>query len=474
MDLDKLITKYKPYELDFVVPDPNGDVKVYLDLYLMYESKDPEWHEVQAIIFEYLNTLLVGYRSKKISKAQLIDLLYFPEVEAIGFGYCKEGVSGSGTSTKRAQLIKKAIFDDPKVQQFGIETLAKTSIQIEGIGPDLLSDLVANFALLNLIKYTEEQVKTFGLKTMTVGLARAYDARTKKWISLPKVNLPYFSNGEQRILVPRHISRRMPILSTSEFYKGFLKYILQDEEIARRRILSTFGEIPKVKIKEIEKGLEKDYESVGLAARKIAKERPDLVKNYAENPHKFDIKRKPRKSKIDWRAYSKELKEIPTGIKFAKAYAEFLRKVFRAMYGDNLLRGKMETKSVDGVYRYDVNFLNASETAFLKIVRSQQLKAGLLIIESKNYAQTTEVANKEFNQSLSYGIINAREVIFLVKREPITQADITRSKSIFLRHKIVVLPMSDEDIIKMLELRHISEMNFDEFLNDRLQEILSA
>ena len=48
---------------------------------------------------------------------------------------------------KIKELIKKAIFDNKDVQKFGIETLAKTSIQIPGIGPDLLSDLVGNFAI---------------------------------------------------------------------------------------------------------------------------------------------------------------------------------------------------------------------------------------------------------------------------------------------------------------------------------------
>ena len=63
--LDYIIENYKPYELDFVPPDPNGDVGVYIDLYLMYESRDPEWNEVQAYIFDYLDKLLNDYRIKK-------------------------------------------------------------------------------------------------------------------------------------------------------------------------------------------------------------------------------------------------------------------------------------------------------------------------------------------------------------------------------------------------------------------------
>ncbi len=369
--LDDICKKYKPFELDFVFPNSKGDVRVYLDLYLMYESRDPEWHEVQAFIFDYFNKLLADYRSKKISENDLLDKLNFPEVHAIGFGYCKEGVKGKGTHTERAVLIKKAIFDNADILEFGIETLAKTSIQIEGIGPDLLSDLVGNFALFNLIEYTKEQVNTFNLKTMSVSLPNGYDFKTKKWVPAIKLDLPYFRNGEYRLLVPRHISRRMPILSTSEFYKGFLKYVLQDEELSRKRIVNTLGKEPKVKIKDLEKDLEGKYESVHLAARIIAKERPQLVKDYATNPHKFDSKRRPRKQKIPWQSYIEEIKNLSSGNKLSRAYSLILLKIFKAIYGENLLRGKIETVSHGEVYRYDLNFLNASTTAFFKILNNQ-------------------------------------------------------------------------------------------------------
>ncbi len=439
----------------------------------MYESQDPEWHEIQSIIFTYFNELLEKYKSKTISGEELLTNLNFPEIDAIGFGYCKTGVKGKGTHRERAQLIKRSVFDNPDVQKFGIETLAKLAIQIDGFGPDLLSDLVANFALFNLIKYTNEQVETFDLKTMPVSLNNGYDLRTKAWKPAIKVNLPYFDNGEYRLLVPRHISRRMPILSSDEFYKGFLKYVLQDEEISRRRMLSTIGKTPKISIKEIEARLEKDYESLGAAAKKIAEERPSLVVQYSHNPHKYDSKRKPRKPKINWAKYAEELKALPSGDEYFKEYAECLRKILTAMYGENLLRGRLETKSVDGIYRYDINFVNASTTSFFRAVKNQQIVSGVIIVESKNYGKT-KVSNKEFNQGLGYGIYNARELVFLAKRSDVTEKDIERSKSILLRHKVLVFPISDKDICEMLEYRSLSDDSFDNSLVGRLQDILSA
>lgn len=473
--LNDLIKKYKPYEVDFLLPNPDGDVRVYLDLYLMYESKDPVWQEVQSVIFDYLNNALNEYRSGRLSAERLVELLYFPEVDLIGFGHCKDGVRGQGSHGERAELIKKAIFDNKAVQEFGTETLATTSIQIPGIGPDLLSDLVGNFAIEKLIEYTHEQVETYDLKTIEVPIQRSYDVLKKKWVSIPKISLPYFEGedgADPRILAPRQISRKMPILSTDEFHKGFLKYILQDEEISRKRIINTFGEEPRVKIKDIEDRLEKEYGSASMAARKVAAERPELVVEYSKNPHKYAKRRRPRKQKVNWDKYAKELSTIKSG-EVPEKFTEFLRKVFSAMYADHLLRGNVEKKSVDGIFRYDVNFLNASQTSFFKILSNHGVRVGLLIIEAKNYYKT-KVSNKEFNQSLAYTIKDAREIVFLAKRDTVTETDIERSKRHYLAHKVIIMPLCDNDIKTLLKNRSISEDAFDEFLNDRLQEIISV
>lgn len=472
-NLDEILINYKPYELDFVPPNSEGDVEVYLDLYLMYESKDKEWNEVQALIFNYFNDLLERYRSKKISDNYLLEMLNFPEVEVIGFGYCEKGTKGRGSHVERAKLLKKSIFDDPKINKFGLGHLAKTSILIPGIGPDLLSDMVANFALLNLVKYTEEQVKTFDLETMDVNIQRAYDPESKEWKPLIKKQLPYFKNGEQRVLVPRHIARKMPVFSREAFYATYLKYVLQDEEISRRRIVNVIGKEPKVTIGEIEEKLIREYESIGNATREIAKSEPTLIEKYVNNPNEYKHKRRPRKNKINWGKYIEELSHLEKGKDFSKKYALFLRKVFMAMYGSNLLRGRVETVSEGDVYRYDINFLNASDTEFFRAVRNQQIKSGLLIIEAKNYDKT-KTGNKEFNQGISYSIKDGRELVFIIKREEIKESDIKKSKQIYLRQRVVVIPLSDSDLIKMLEMRNVSSESFDILLAARLQDILSA
>ena len=75
--LDSILKKYKQYEVDFLFPDKDKDVPVYLDLYLMYETADEVWNEVHTTVFWYFNKLLTDYKGKTISGSKLIELLPF-------------------------------------------------------------------------------------------------------------------------------------------------------------------------------------------------------------------------------------------------------------------------------------------------------------------------------------------------------------------------------------------------------------
>ena len=47
-----------------------------------------------------------------------------------------------------------------------MDAIAKMSVEIENIGPDVMSDMVANFGMHHLIEYTQEQAQSLGIKTI--------------------------------------------------------------------------------------------------------------------------------------------------------------------------------------------------------------------------------------------------------------------------------------------------------------------
>jgi hypothetical protein len=474
MYLDDVIKKYKQHEVDFIIPQEN-DVPAYLDLYLLYESPENRWHKVQSLIYTYFNNFLTKYRLDEISPDHLVSSLLFPEVSIIGLGHCKSGDNGRGTAKERALIIKKFIFDNPNIKKVGITELARMSVEMENIGPDTLSDMVANFGMHYLIDYTTEQVKSLKLETAEYSISRSIDVETFKWKPLLKIKLPYFKEtGTARVLVPKHLAKKITFLSREGFFDNYLRYILREEAEDRLRTIQTIGQEPKISFEEIKQDLIKRYGSVGDATRKLSQENPDFIPSYLGDPHKFE-KRKTRrmKEKINWKQYADELKQLPGGKEYALQYAEFLRKVFTAMYGEKLLDGVMQQKSEDGIFYYDISFANNSNTALFGLIKNQNIKAGSLLIEAKNYC-TTDVANKEFNQARGYTIVNGRELVFLVFRRDVSNKDIERSRRHFLSQRCLIIPISDKDITDMLSLRNNNPRNFDYILVKRFHEILRA
>ena len=174
MTLEQFIKKYKPYEVDFVFPK-KGDTKAYIDLYFLYNSPDVRWHKVHTLICEYFNHYLELYRSTLIKGDELVEKLHFPEMPYIALGHSKDSIFGFRVGNNRAEIIKESIFDNEEVQKVGLSALAKTSITIGGLGPDLLSDMIANIGMHYLLEYTDEQVKLYGLKTAEFQISKVLD-----------------------------------------------------------------------------------------------------------------------------------------------------------------------------------------------------------------------------------------------------------------------------------------------------------
>jgi|GEM_PF-4689243 len=478
MTLEELVKQYKQHEVDFLLPQKKGDHHAYLDLYLLYSSPDKRWQEVQSLIFYYLNHYLKQYRTKKIAENELLTKLQFPEVSYIALGHCVTGISGRGTGGERAYILKEDIFDNPDVQKIGLSAIASTSIAIGGLGPDLLSDMVANFGMRHLLEYTAEQAEMYGLETREFQISRALTKNLQDWEPIPRVRLPFFaSTGEPRILVPRHIVRRLPLLTTGGFFDTYLKYFLRQEESDRLNSLRTLGRKPKISrvtLKDIIEKLVKKYESVGEATREISLQRPHLVENYLKDPFIFKRKVKKReKEAIDWVKYKRSLQNIKSGAKFAHAYAEEIRKIFTALYSGNLTSGRLEKQSEGNMYYYDITFGNSADTTFFRFLYNQKIKSGVVIFEVKNYDRT-KIGNPQYSQAAAYTIANGRELVFLARRKLISRKDIEKARRHFLTHKILLLPISDEDIKELLDKRRDNPNNFDIHLVSRAQEILEA
>ena len=133
---------------------------------------------------------------------QAIQLFKSSEINGLSIGYSKNDEGGGGIGKiKKVEILKnlKEILDagtnDPTIFELigGFQ---------DGIGPDLISDLISNILIDELIEYTQRICNDLGIKLSQLKFSKDYGA-----IDLPENLL----SKKAIILVPKEFLRDLPI-----------------------------------------------------------------------------------------------------------------------------------------------------------------------------------------------------------------------------------------------------------------------
>jgi hypothetical protein len=89
-----LLPHVSQFDVDFVIPRVGVDIPVWLDPFLLYKSRDPQFRHLHEQIVTTFNRGLEAVKAGALDDAYRI--LDFPEEAAVGFGYTKKGKAGSG------------------------------------------------------------------------------------------------------------------------------------------------------------------------------------------------------------------------------------------------------------------------------------------------------------------------------------------------------------------------------------------
>lgn len=187
-----------------------NDLPVFVDPFLLFNSKKPEYQSLHKKIIEYITFLREMSESGRISRGLLAHWFLFPEVKQNWLGYSKVGNDGAGLGSKFALALNEnlsTIFRD-----FGAEQITKSShleklcLIKDGVGKDNISDFTTNLIKSFLCEYTQEfAVKHLNENRMKiVNVAHSeFDYHTRSWRS-NKYRLPYI-DGDYVLLTPKDI-----------------------------------------------------------------------------------------------------------------------------------------------------------------------------------------------------------------------------------------------------------------------------
>ncbi len=162
---EPLLRGISQYDVDFVIPREGVDIPLGIDPFLLFKSRDPEYRELHGLVLNVFNAGVASVRAGDIAVAR--SILTFPEVPEIGLGYTQGGRRGSGVGTRLTDLIIETLSGSPQLVERGVRHIEEMQLLSAGIGPDRISDIVANILKRFLISYTQRHCKIWGVPTNT-------------------------------------------------------------------------------------------------------------------------------------------------------------------------------------------------------------------------------------------------------------------------------------------------------------------
>lgn len=201
----KTIKDYGAFNISLV-----NDVPLFVDPFLLFNSKETTYQELHTEIIKYLRFLRENSVEAGIKPGLLKNWFYFSEVKQTWLGYSKVGNNGRGLGRNFGKTLYQNL--NRIFSQFGAEEvtqgshLEKLCLINPGIGRDLISDFTTNLIKKFLLEYTQtfaEKYVDLKFRNDAVVDRVYFNYETRSWVSA-KYNLPFYA-GNYVLLMPKDI-----------------------------------------------------------------------------------------------------------------------------------------------------------------------------------------------------------------------------------------------------------------------------
>lgn len=199
------LDKYGAFNISLIT-----DLPLFVDPFLLFNSKKPEYRKLHDEIIHYLRFLKDKSITRAADRGLLSHWYRFKEVKQNWLGFSVQNNRGHGLGSDFADALNNnlySIFSD-----FGEEQITKAShleklcLIKDGVGRDNISDFTVNLIKEFLLEYTQEFAKKYirneFCKIIAVGKVR-FNYETESW-EPGSYYLPIF-NSDYILLTPKNI-----------------------------------------------------------------------------------------------------------------------------------------------------------------------------------------------------------------------------------------------------------------------------
>jgi hypothetical protein len=211
-------------ELDFVDVPLDTDIRVFIDPYALATTKTPWCAAGHALAYDFFQQVLNKLRAGDRAGA-LVLLGRLREDNRTRLGYSEDEPQGSGLGDDRAGPFLDALESSEAFQTGRIEDIEDAALFVEGIGFDIVSDMVTNVLREHLAAYTQDQCRLLGIPMAKRETFEAWRAGTG-WTTVT-MDLP--TDGVRAILlVPRAVVRKDLSLEPNQYLTDFLDHYYEN------------------------------------------------------------------------------------------------------------------------------------------------------------------------------------------------------------------------------------------------------
>ncbi|MBR5960973.1 MAG: hypothetical protein IKZ98_08235 [Clostridia bacterium] len=471
--------KKSQHELDFVDVDIDFDTPLFLDPYFIAKNDFPFADEARLSLRTFFESLLRALKKNRIAEAKEL-FSHLGESNEVCLGFSKARPQGKGMGPSDATLIFQSLKESRALKTGIMEDIEDFRIFVKNVDKDKMSDMTANIIKKQLIDYTQEQCKIWGIKLISsIPSGFYWDRGSCTWENQYTEMLIY--DGRKILLVPKRIVSFSKEYTPQKYMQDFILNFLQNEElrlngplVQHRKDTKRTPYVTKKAIREkLDFGNSVDKEWLASFTEKhtdVFGEFRARTRSKISPVSNDDLSSEPLREVCDY--LINRLRSIPKGSKDATDYHRTIVGILELLFYPYLCNPAIEHEIHNGRKRIDIVFDNCAETGFFfRLCNTHRIPSRFIMVECKNYSR--EVANPELDQiggrfspnRGQVGIITCRTVDDMNKL-------INRCSDSYRDLRGLIIPLVDEDFYILLQYKaEKNDRAIDTFIQERFHSI---